>query len=129
MELVSFPINLAGFVNGRQFLGRLKIPSRSQGNSNIPSNFLLALLKQERRLALDDVQGRAIVIPITPAFEAKDVLFCQWLDEAHRRVLRETREKLRAEGIPVEEIIEVPERASLKGRLVTHDWSRALSWT
>jgi len=37
--------------------------------------------------------------------------------------------KLRAEGTPMEEIIEVPERASLKGRLVTHDWSRALSWT
>jgi hypothetical protein len=127
MELVSFPINLAGFVNGRQFLGRLKIPSRSQGNSNIPLNFLLALLKQERRLALDDVQGRAIVIPITPAFEAKVVLFCQWFDEAHRRVLRETREKLRAEGIPVEEIIEVPEKASLKGRLVLHHCSATFS--
>jgi hypothetical protein len=54
-------------------------------------------------------------------------LFCQWFDEAHRRVLRETREKLRAEGIPVEEIIEVPEKASLKGRLVLHHCSATFS--
>jgi hypothetical protein len=63
-------------------------------------------------LPLDDIQSRAIVIPIAPAFEAKDVLFRQGFDEPDRRVLGETGEKLRAEGIPVEEIIEVREKAS-----------------
>jgi hypothetical protein len=78
-------------------------------------------------LPLDDVQVQAIVIPITPAFEAKDVLFRQWFDEANRRVLGETGEKLRAEGVLMEEIIEVSEKVSLKGSLVVHHCSATLA--
>jgi hypothetical protein len=111
MELVSFPITQEGF-EWQAFLGRLKIPSRSQGNSNVP--FFLVLETGKTVCHSGGNRTQAIAIPIAWASHAKYASFFQRLIEAAGRAVGGTREKLRLEGIHEEEIIEWPDKANLE---------------